>query len=120
MSDGELADVGISLAGLVGVFVLVAINGYFVATEFALVAVRRSQIKLWVAEGRRGAASAAIALAHLDDAIAATQLGITLASLGLGWVGEPAISHLIEPLLSAAGLGSPVAVHGVAIALAFS
>ena len=116
----ESPAIGLSLLGLLAVAGFILANAYFVATEFALVAVRRSQIKLWVAEGRRGAASAAIALAHLDDAIAATQLGITLASLGLGWVGEPAISHLIEPLLSAAGLGSPVAVHGVAIALAFS
>src|SRR5262245_36557762 len=116
----ETPAIGYSLLGLLAVAGLILANAYFVATEFALVAVRRSQIKLWVAEGRRGAFSAAIALAHLDDAIAATQLGITLASLGLGWVGEPALSHLIEPVLRAIGIGSPVAIHGVAIAIAFS
>ncbi len=116
----ESPTLGHTLLGLLAVLVAILANAYFVATEFALVAVRRSQVKLWVAEGRRGAASVAEALTHLDDAIAATQLGITLASLGLGWIGEPAISHLIEPPLAAAGFGSPVAVHGIAIALAFS
>jgi len=116
----QVPDLGMSLLGLLAVVGLILANAYFVATEFALVAVRRSQIKLWVAEGRRGATAAAMALAHLDDAIAATQLGITLASIGLGWVGEPALSHLIQPLLVSAGIGSPRAVHGFAIALAFA
>src|SRR5262245_42611565 len=116
----ESPSLGYTFLGLLGIAALILANAYFVATEFALVAVRRSQIKLWVAEGRRGAFSAAIALARLDDAIAATQRGITLASLGLGWIGEPALSHLIEPLLAAVGIGSKVAVHGVSIAVAFS
>jgi CBS domain containing-hemolysin-like protein len=96
------------------------LNAYFVATEFALVAVRSTQIAVWVGEGRRGAASAAEAIEHMDDAIAATQLGITVASIGLGWVGEPAIAHLVEPLLTAAGFGSLVAVHSVAVAISFT
>ncbi len=108
------------LLGLLAVAALILANAYFVATEFALVAVRRSQIKLWVAEGRRGAGAAAMALTRLDDAIAATQLGITLASLGLGWVGEPALAHLIEPPHASIGIGSRVAVHGVADVHAFS
>jgi CBS domain containing-hemolysin-like protein len=112
--------IGLSLLGLLVVAALLFANAYFVATEFALVAVRRSQIKVWVAEGRRGAGAVAMALVRLDDAIAATQLGITLASLGLGWVGEPALAHLIEPMLASIGIGSAVAVHGVAVALAFS
>ncbi|MFI5215662.1 MAG: hemolysin family protein [Candidatus Limnocylindria bacterium] len=106
--------------GLFAVAALLLANAYFVATEFALVAVRRSQIKVWVTEGRRGAGAVALALVRLDDAIAATQLGITLASLGLGWVGEPALAHLIEPMLASIGIGSPVAVHGVAVVLAFA
>jgi CBS domain containing-hemolysin-like protein len=110
----------LTLLGLLAVAALILANAYFVATEFALVAVRRSQVKLWVAEGRLGAGAVAMALTRLDDAIAATQLGITLASLGLGWVGEPALAHLIEPPLASIGIGSPVAVHGVAVALAFS
>jgi len=106
--------------GLVAIAALVLANAYFVATEFALVAVRRSQVQLWVEDGRRGAKSAAEAIARLDDAIAATQLGITLASIGLGFLGEPALAGLIEPLLAAAGVDSFIAVHGVAVALAFS
>jgi putative hemolysin len=109
-----------TVLGLFAILALVLANAYFVATEFALVAVRRSQVQLWVAEGRRGAAAAAQAIQHLDDAIAATQLGITLASIGLGFLGEPALARLVEPLLVAAGLDSFVALHGVAVALAFA
>jgi CBS domain containing-hemolysin-like protein len=112
--------IGLSLLGLLAIAALLLANAYFVATEFALVAVRRSQLKLWVAEGRRGAGAAALAVSRLDDAIAATQLGITLASLGLGWVGEPALAHLIEPTLGAFGITSPIWVHGIAVTLAFS
>ena len=105
---------------LLAVPALVLANGYFVATEFALVAVRRSQVKLWVAAGRRGAASVAVATDRLDDAIAATQLGITGASIGLGWLGEPALAGLLEPVLALFGIESAAAVHGVATALAFA
>ncbi|HEX2484524.1 MAG TPA: CNNM domain-containing protein, partial [Myxococcota bacterium] len=72
---------------VLALFGLVLANAYFVATEFALVAVRRSEVQLWQAEGRRGAAAAARAIERLDDAIAATQLGITIASIGLGFLG---------------------------------
>jgi CBS domain containing-hemolysin-like protein len=105
---------------MLGVVALLLTNAYFVATEFALVAVRRTQVELWVRDGRRGAAAAKDAIEHMDDAIAATQLGITIASIGLGFVGEPAIARLISPLLAAVGLGSLVAVHSVAVALAFA
>jgi putative hemolysin len=112
--------IGLSLLGLVGVAALILANAYFVATEFALVAVRRTQIDIWVTEGRRGAAAAKAAIEHLDDAIAATQLGITLASLGLGWIGEPAVAHLVEPAFAALGVESLVAAHSVAIVVAFT
>ena len=105
---------------LLAVPVLVLANGYFVATEFALVAVRRSQVKLWVAAGRRGAGSVAAATDRLDDAIAATQLGITIASIGLGWLGEPALAGLLAPALARVGIESMAAVHAVATALAFA
>ena len=111
---------GLSFLGLLGVAALVITNAYFVATEFSLVAVRRTQVDLWVAEGRRGAESTQYAIANLDDAIAATQLGITLASLGLGWVGEPTIAGILEPLFKAIGWGSIVAVHTLALTLAFA
>ena len=109
-----------ALLGIAAIGALILANAYFVASEFALVAVRRSQVQLWVAEGRRGAASTARAIEHLDDAIAATQLGITLASIGLGFLGEPALARVIDPLLAAAGVDSFVAVHGLAVALAFA
>ncbi len=116
----ESPAIGPSLFGLVVVVVLLLTNAYFVATEFALVAVRRTQVQLWVDEGRRGAAAAAEAIRNLDDAIAATQLGITLASIGLGFVGEPSIARLIEPVLASVGMASFLAVHSVAVAIAFA
>ena len=116
----ESPGLGLSLFGLLVIAALILANAYFVATEFALVAVRRTQVKLWVREGRRGASAAAHAIEHLDDAIAATQLGITIASIGLGFVGEPALARLISPLLAASGVGSLFAVHSVAIAIAFA
>ncbi|NBO93455.1 MAG: DUF21 domain-containing protein, partial [Planctomycetia bacterium] len=78
---------------------LVVLNGLFVAAEFALVSVRKTRIEEMLAKGVRGAKSVLTAITHLDDAIAATQLGITLASIGLGIVSEPALAHAIEPLV---------------------
>jgi putative hemolysin len=86
--------------GLVLVFILVLINGFFVAAEFSLVSVRKTRIAERVAHGDTGAKAVQRAIEDPDRFIAATQLGITLASLGLGWIGEPALSHLIEPLLA--------------------
>ncbi len=106
--------------GLVAVCLLIAANAYFVATEFSLVAVRRSQVKLWRDAGRRGAAAAARAIERLDDSIAATQLGITLASIGLGFLGEPALARLIAPGLAAVGIDESLSVHSVALVIAFS
>lgn len=113
-------ELGVSILGLLAVFALLLTNAYFVATEFALVAVRRTQVQLWVEEGRRGAASAAAAIRDLDDAIAATQLGITLASIGLGFVGHPALVPLVEPALVAVGLGSAALVQTVALVISFA
>ena len=110
---------GSSISGLIAIAVLVLTNGFFVATEFSLVAVRITQIDQWVAEGRRGAQAAATAIEHLDEAIAATQLGITIASIALGFVGEPVVADLIAPLLGAIGIDSAYAVHSVALGLAF-
>lgn len=106
-----------SAFGLLALFALVAMNAYFVATEFSLVAVRKSQVRIWQSEGRRGAVAAGRALGRLDDAIAATQLGITLASIGLGFLGEPVLARLLEPPLAALGAASGSTVHGAAIAL---
>jgi CBS domain containing-hemolysin-like protein len=105
--------------GVAAILGLVLVNAYFVATEFSLVAVRRSQVKLWEGERRRGAGATTRALARLDDSIAATQLGITLASIGLGFVGEPVLARLLEPGLAALGLESAGSVHSVALAASF-
>jgi CBS domain containing-hemolysin-like protein len=88
------------LLGLVVVVLLVLANAFFVAAEFALVSVRRTRIRELTSQGHRAAAWAERAVANPDRFIAATQLGITLASLGLGWVGEPALSHLLLPIVS--------------------
>ncbi|MCG8588023.1 MAG: hemolysin family protein [Proteobacteria bacterium] len=117
---GMHPELGWSLVGLLSVAALILTNAYFVATEFALVAVRRSQVTLWLREGRRGAAAVARSLETLDDAIAATQLGITVASIGLGWIGEPAIAGLLRPGLASIGLESEAAVHTAAVGIAFA
>jgi CBS domain containing-hemolysin-like protein len=79
------------------VIFFVLANGFFVATEFALVAVRRTRMQQLQEEGEKRAGSVLDLINHLDTYIAATQLGITLSSLALGWIGEPAVGHLIEP-----------------------
>jgi CBS domain containing-hemolysin-like protein len=91
--------IGLDLLGLVAVAVLVLANGFFVAAEFALVSVRSTRITELVSQGNPAANWAQKALENPDRVIAATQLGITLASLGLGWVGEPALSHLLAPIV---------------------
>ena len=102
------------------VLLLVALNAFFVAAEFSLVAVRRSRIDEMAEGGDTAAKNVQRALAHLDRYIAGTQLGITIASLALGWVGEPAIAVLIDTFLGLFGL--PPAREGVhsGAALAFS
>lgn len=89
-----------NLLGVLAIVALVLVNGFFVAAEFALVSVRRTRIAELAARGEAGAEAVQRALADPDRVIAATQLGITMASLGLGWVGEPALSHWFEPLLN--------------------
>ena len=107
---------------LVAVVVLVLLNGFFVAAEFALVSVRRTRIDQLVLEGSARARLVQRALTHLDTYIAATQLGITMASLALGFIGEPAIAHLLEPLFASflPAEGAYFTSHGVALVIAFS
>ncbi len=107
---------------LVAVLALVIINGFFVATEFALVSVRRSRIESLVAEGNHRARNVLSALQDLDGFIAATQLGITIASIGLGWVGEPAMAQLLDPLFEAIFPSSVATAtsHTIAFIFAFS
>ena len=86
------------VAGLLLIPALVVLNGLFVAAEFALVSVRKTRIEELMARGVKSARSVESARNHLDRSIAATQLGITLASIGLGFVGEPALARLLRPL----------------------
>jgi CBS domain containing-hemolysin-like protein len=113
---------GWTAAGLAAVPALVALNGFFVAAEFALVAVRKTRVEELVNQGVGGAVAVRDAVAHLDRSIAATQLGITLASIALGWVGEPALATLVEPLLAAVlpAAWAAAAVHPVAFVVAFA
>jgi putative hemolysin len=99
---------------------LIALNGLFVAAEFALVAVRRTRVEEMVAQHVAGARAVESNIERLDRSIAATQLGITLASIALGFVSEPALAHLIAPLFSdiTDGWGT-TATHTVAVGIAF-
>ncbi|MBK7922316.1 MAG: DUF21 domain-containing protein [Gemmatimonadetes bacterium] len=103
------------------VLALVALNAFFVAAEFALVGARRTRLEEMIQRGHKQAALALRAVKSLDRYISATQLGITLASLGLGWVGEPALSGIIQSgLVWLPGNLEMVASHALAIALAFT
>ncbi len=99
---------------------LVAVNGFFVAAEFALVKVRGGQITELLQEGRPFSRTARWLHKRLDGALSACQLGITMASLALGWVGEPAFAHLIRPAIHAIGVGSEAALHTIAFVIAFT
>lgn len=106
---------------LLAVILLVAANAFFVAAEFALVASRRTRIDAMIRRGDRQAKSVKVALQHLDRYISGTQLGITLASLGLGWIGKPALAGTIESLFG--GLPAPldvIATESVAVGVAFA
>jgi CBS domain containing-hemolysin-like protein len=102
---------------LLAVFVLVLLNGFFVAAEFGLVRVRRSRMEEAAEEGQRGAALVLRQLDELSRYLAACQLGITLTSLGIGFLGEPSVAHLLE---QAFGDSLPEGVsYGVSLALAY-
>jgi CBS domain containing-hemolysin-like protein len=91
---------------------LVVVNGFFVAAEFALVRSRRSQMEKLAEEGSRGASRALVAIDRIDEYLSAAQVGITMASIGLGFLGEPALAELLEPVFGG------VLSHGVAVAIA--
>lgn len=100
---------------LVAVLLLVLANAFFVAAEFALVGVRRSRIDALAARGDRGARAVQQTISHLDRYISGTQLGITLASLGLGWIGEATVASMLDSLFHRLGMSaSPDVTHGAA------
>jgi CBS domain containing-hemolysin-like protein len=107
--------------GLIAIPALVALNGFFVSAEFALIAIRKTQVEEMVNRGVRRAQAVHTAIEQMDRTIAATQLGITLASIALGLVGEPTLAHLLQPLFSSIpDAYRTVAMHTVATAFAFS
>lgn len=101
-------------------FAFVLMNAFFVAAEFAIVKLRYTKAEeLANTKGMRGRVLHKVH-SHLDEYLSACQLGITLASLGLGWVGEPAFAELVEPVLSVVGVTSPDIVHGMSFVIAFA
>jgi CBS domain containing-hemolysin-like protein len=107
------------LLALLG-FALVILNGFFVAAEFAIVKLRRTQAEeLARVHGLRGRVLRTVRT-HLDAYLSACQIGITLASLGLGWIGEPAFARLLEPVLGYFGVTDPKLLHSIAFAVAFT
>src|SRR6516162_3669388 len=106
---------------LVGVLALVFANGFFVAAEFAIVTVRKTRVDQLIAEGHYGARAVRRAVSEPDRYIAATQLGITMASLGLGWAGEPALAALLEPEFAFLPISiAATTSHTIAFAIAFT
>ncbi|HZX18603.1 MAG TPA: hemolysin family protein [Pseudomonas sp.] len=115
VASNYFADFGLVLFALF----LVLLNGFFVAAEFAIVKLRATKVDALAAKnGWRGHILRTVHN-QLDAYLSACQLGITLASLGLGWVGEPAFAHLLEPLLAGIGIESPKLIHGIAFFTAF-
>ena len=113
-------DPPLALLGEIAVIVgLVVLNAFFVASEFAIVKVRGSQLDALEDEGNVRAVFAKHVRSHLDAYLSATQLGITLASLALGWIGEQFLAHLLEPAFVLADIHSHALVSTIAITLAF-
>ena len=115
----------LSLAGVLwrlgAVLALVFANGFFVAAEFSIVTVRKTRVDQLIAEGHRGARAVRRAVTDPWRYIAATQLGITMASIGLGWIGEPALALVIQPGLSfMPAVMAEATAHSIAVAIAFA
>ena len=108
------------IAKLAAISALVLLNGFFVTAEFALVKIRASQLDTLAAEGNRRATFAKQVKDNLNAYLSACQVGITAASLGLGWLGEPFIAGMLQPFFAFAGIESPAVIKSVSFALAFS
>ncbi len=110
---------GVLIGKLLVIAALVALNGFFVACEFAIIKVRSSQLDALVEEGNAPARFAKYIRSHLDAYLSATQLGVTLASLALGWVGEQFLAHILEPFSELANIHSHAVVTSISVSLAF-
>jgi CBS domain containing-hemolysin-like protein len=116
MDFGSITVLGLKL---LAVFFLVLLNGFFVATEFALVKVRMTQLEPLASRGHKRARMALRLTHHLDAYLSACQLGITLASLGLGWIGEPVFAALLQPVFGWFGVESEHMRETIAVAVGF-
>ena len=110
---------GVLLAKLAAIGALVALNGFFVACEFAVVKVRNSQLDTLVEEGNLRASFVKHVRGRLDAYLSATQLGITLASLALGWIGEQYLVQMLQPIFALVNVHSHALVTSVSVAVAF-
>jgi CBS domain containing-hemolysin-like protein len=108
------------LFNILVVFFVVLLNAFFVAAEFAIVKVRNTQIEPLVEKGNKRAAVAKEIVAHMDAYLSATQLGITMASLALGWIGEPLVAAMLRPLCILFGLENEKIIEAVAVTVGFS
>ncbi|QDT03163.1 Hemolysin C [Rubripirellula lacrimiformis] len=113
-------DLSVTLIYLGAAVLLIILNGFFVAAEFSLVKVRISRIEQLARDGKMFAGTAKWLAKRLDESLSACQLGITMASLALGWVGEPAFARLVEPVLAWGGVTDPRVMHVLGFTLAFS
>lgn len=112
-----MVEFAFAAARIVVALFLVFLNGFFVAAEFAFVRLRSASVETLVQEGHRSASVVQEAIQNLDDYLAVSQLGITISSLGLGWIGEPAVAVLVDPILTP--LLPASAVHVVSVAVGF-
>jgi len=101
------------------IVILIALTGFFVATEFAIVKVRMSKIDQLISEGKKGAISAKRVVTHLDEYLSACQLGITVTALGLGWLGEPTVEKMLHPLFAYFNLNESL-THILSFGIAFA
>ena len=108
------------LGKLLAIAALVLLNGFFVAAEFALVKIRTSHLKTMAASGSKRAGLLRAMKDNLNAYLSACQVGITMASLGLGWLGEPFLGRMLQPFFALAGIESPPVIKSISFALAFS
>lgn len=104
---------------IIAVILIVLANAFFVAAEFAIVKVRSTQIKPLAEQNNKRAKIAVKLITHLDEYLSATQLGITMTSLGLGWIGEPVTARILEPIFRMLGLTNPQTIHTMSVTVGF-
>lgn len=104
---------------LISVVLLILANAFFVAAEFSIVKVRSSQIEAIAEKNNTRAKIAKNVISHIDEYLSATQLGITMTSLGLGWIGEPVTAKILEPIFSLFSISNPNTIHVISLIVGF-